>query len=71
VPLFVTKDSCSDRRFGGSDAVGRFYGGKAMSVSTIGRARNAIGRAGRSMEQAGDIGRVQVTVIEYQRQLDD
>ncbi len=55
----------------GATLLGAFMGHKTMSASTIGRASTAIGRAGRSMEQASDIGRAQETVAEYQRQLDD
>jgi len=55
----------------GTTVLGAFFGRKAVSVSTLGRATTAARGVGRSMKEQQDIGRAQESVETLQAQLAD
>jgi len=54
----------------GSTLLGAFLGRKAISASTMSRAATTVRRAGRAVDQSGDVGRAEETIeaLEQQRQ---
>lgn len=55
----------------GATLLGAFTGRKALSSSTISRATSAARKAGRAMEESGDVSRANETVEAIQQQLTD
>src|SRR5262245_64250507 len=55
----------------GATVLGALFGRKAISATTIGKATTAARTAGRTMKQAGDVGRAKETVEAVQQQIQD
>ena len=55
----------------GATVLGALFGRKAISATTIGKATTAARSAGRTMKQAGDVGRAEETVGAIQQQIQD
>ena len=55
----------------GATVLGALFGRKAISATTIGKATTAARSAGRTMKQAGDVGRAEETVGAIQQQMQD
>jgi hypothetical protein len=55
----------------GATVLGALFGRKALSSTTIGKATTAARSAGRTMKQAGDVGRAEETVGAIQQQIQD
>jgi hypothetical protein len=53
----------------GATVIGAFLGGKALSMSTVGRATTALRGVGRSMKETQDIGRAEAKVQETDAEL--
>ena len=55
----------------GATVLGALFGRKALSATTIGNATTAARGAGRTMKQAGDVGRAEETVGAIDQQIQD